>query len=63
MHLLISSNVTKGSFFSLVIDLAARAMLVVATTDPAAVIEPFKNALREILELIFPLFVDIALIM
>jgi len=27
------------------------------------VIEPFKNARREILELIFPLFVDISLIM
>jgi hypothetical protein len=37
--------------------LAAFAMPVVATTDPAAVIEPFKNALREIFEVILPLFI------
>jgi hypothetical protein len=38
-------------------DFAARATLVVAATDPTAVIEPFKNALREIFEVILPLFI------
>jgi len=37
-------------------DFAALAILVVAATLPAAVIEPFKNALREILFVIVPLF-------
>jgi hypothetical protein len=56
MHLLISSNVTRGSFFVLVKEFAAIAILVVAATDPAAVIEPLRNALREILKVIFSLF-------